>query len=119
MNNKYAVRRDSTGKVTTITRDDGAEIALVEGNRDFDEFLKWDAAQEKPLDRSDKQPEPPTFQDRRRIEYEKQGVTIEALTVALWEKMVEGRSAAADELQRKRDAIKEQFPAQTAQTVKG
>lgn len=47
---------------------------------------------------------------RRALEYAKQGATVEALTVALWEKIVEGRDDAAAALQVKRAAVKTEFP---------
>lgn len=43
---------------------------------------------------------------KRAVEYVKQGATVEALVVALWEKVIEGRPAAADALQEKRVAVK-------------
>ena len=48
----YKLRYDmNTGKVTSITRlSDGASIPLCEGNTDYQEFLKWNKAQETPLD---------------------------------------------------------------------
>lgn len=42
-------------------------------------------------------------------EFEKQGVTIEAMVKALWEKTVKGDSTTADTLEVKREAIKDQF----------
>lgn len=46
----------------------------------------------------------------RKMEYEKEGITIDALTVAVWEKLIEGRSESADALQAKRLAIKQKIP---------
>lgn len=40
--------------------------------------------------------------------------SLDALVVALWEKLVEGRGAAADDLQVRRAAIKAAFPKPTA-----
>ena len=47
---------------------------------------------------------------QRKEEYNNQGVTIEALTVALWEKLANNNSTEFDSLQAKREAIKQQFP---------
>lgn len=47
---------------------------------------------------------------RRALEYSKEGATVEALTVALWEKIVEGRDEAANALQLKRAAVKAELP---------
>lgn len=119
MSSNYQLNRFN-GKVLSVTRmEDGATFPISSDNALAREFIEWNEKQPVPFDLRDQEPQAATAAELRKAEYEKQGVTVEALTVALWEKMVEGRSAAADELQRKRDAIKEQFPAQAAQTVKG
>uniref|UniRef100_A0A6M3K6Q7 Uncharacterized protein n=1 Tax=viral metagenome TaxID=1070528 RepID=A0A6M3K6Q7_9ZZZZ len=38
------------GKVHSVIREDGSCIPLVEGNTDFQDFLKWNSEQEVPLD---------------------------------------------------------------------
>lgn len=48
----------------------------------------------------------PSTDERRKAEYEKQGVTIEALTVAIVEHLIEGKPEALAALQVKREAIK-------------
>jgi len=52
----------------------------------------------------------PTYIEKRRAAYLHEGVTPEALTIALTEKVAENRSEALDALQAKRAAIKLQFP---------
>ena len=46
----------------------------------------------------------------RKDEYEKRGVTTEAMVVALWEKIVENRPEKAEELQVIRNEVKQQIP---------
>ena len=48
--------------------------------------------------------------EKRRLEYVKRGATDAALTVALWEKLVEGKPEAADALQAVRVAVKAEIP---------
>lgn len=48
----------------------------------------------------------PSPEERCRAAYLAAGITPEALIAALWEKVVEGRPASADELQARREAIK-------------
>jgi hypothetical protein len=48
--------------------------------------------------------------ERRLDEYNKRGATEAALTVALWEKLVEGRPAEAERLQAIREQVKAEFP---------
>ncbi|MCX7804800.1 MAG: hypothetical protein N3A38_06370 [Planctomycetota bacterium] len=50
--------------------------------------------------------ESPTVGDRRKAEYEARGATIEALTVALWELVVEKRPEAAEAIQEVRADVK-------------
>ena len=47
--------------------------------------------------------------ENRKAEYIKEGCTEEALIVALWEKVIEGRPEAADALEVKRQAVKEKI----------
>lgn len=46
------------------------------------------------------------YKDQRKSEYP----TLEQLTVALWEKVVENRPEAADELQAIREEVKARYP---------
>ncbi len=46
----------------------------------------------------------------RLVAYEKEGVSIDAMIVALWEKEVEDRKDVADALEVKRQAVKKRFP---------
>lgn len=56
-------------------------------------------------------PEPvPTVAELRRKAYEAEGITDNALAVALWEKLIENKPEAADAIQVKRQAIKERIP---------
>jgi hypothetical protein len=55
--------------------------------------------------------EEPSPAEKRRAAYLSAGLTSEALAVALWEKIVEGRDEKADAIQVERDAIKARIPA--------
>lgn len=46
----------------------------------------------------------------REAEYNKEGCTIKALIVALWERIIEGRPEASDALEIKRQAVKIKYP---------
>jgi len=46
----------------------------------------------------------------REAEYQKEGCTEKAMRIALWEKIVENRSEAADALEIKRQAVKIRIP---------
>lgn len=50
------------------------------------------------------------YEGKRRIEYTKQGVTIDAMIVALWEKIVENKPQAMNDLQTKRLRVKSDIP---------
>ena len=52
----------------------------------------------------------PDLAERRQAEYDKRGATIDALTVALWEKNVEGRPEDADRIQVIREQVKLDIP---------
>lgn len=52
-------------------------------------------------------------QQRRREEYVKQGVTTDAMVVALWEKLVESRNDSANALQLKRQDVKQRISKQS------
>jgi hypothetical protein len=53
------------------------------------------------------------YQKKRKKEFLEVGCTIDELTVALWEKDVEGRPEKADELQAKRVIVKNKHPKPT------
>jgi hypothetical protein len=55
------------------------------------------------------EPEIPV-ENKREQEYDKCGCTIEAITVALWESIIEDRPEAAAELQKKREEVKAMYP---------
>lgn len=55
-------------------------------------------------------PPPPPYDRARRTAYLNEGCTIQALAVALWERDVEGRPEAAEEIQKKRLEVKRRFP---------
>lgn len=57
-----------------------------------------------------KQSRAPKIEDLRREEYEKEGITPQMMIIALWELAVENRPQAVNELQAKRQAIKEKYP---------
>lgn len=50
------------------------------------------------------------YAEKRKIGYEKEGVTVEAMAEALWEKIVENRPEKATALQTKRLVIKQKYP---------
>lgn len=60
----YEVKR-LNGIVAHILRADGTCIPRALDNRDYREFLEWNAAQPTPLDLSDKPPDPPTPEETR------------------------------------------------------
>jgi hypothetical protein len=53
---------------------------------------------------------PEDYQDKREAAYVAQGVTVEAMIAALWERVVEDRPEASESLQAIRENIKKQFP---------
>ncbi len=53
---------------------------------------------------------PEDYLDKRQAAYVQEGVTIKAMVVAVWERVVEGRPEASDALQAIRERIKAQFP---------
>ena len=53
---------------------------------------------------------PEDYLDKRRAAYLEQGITVENLVLALWERMVEGKPEASENLQALREAIHQQFP---------
>lgn len=55
-------------------------------------------------------PPKPTIEEQRKKEYFEKGLTPEKLIIALWEKIVEGRSEEADKLQAERLAVKQKYP---------
>ena len=67
--------------------------------------IKYDAIKLKEAN-----PPPPTFQELREREYLLQGITEKEMVVALWEKIVEGRTESADAIQVKREAVKAKIP---------
>lgn len=46
----------------------------------------------------------------RRNEYLKRGITSEEMLVALWEKVVENQPESANQIQTKRNGVKQKFP---------
>ena len=52
----------------------------------------------------------PTYQELRAKEYLAQGITIDKMVIAIWERVVENRSEAANLLQAKREAVKAKIP---------
>lgn len=55
-------------------------------------------------------PSPPSYQELREKEYLAKGITIDKMTIALWEKVVEGRSEETDKIQVEREAVKVKIP---------
>lgn len=50
------------------------------------------------------------YQRDRKIEYDKRGCTIEAMNVAIWERLVENRPESSDALQIIREDVKREIP---------
>ena len=50
------------------------------------------------------------IEEKRKAEYIAKCLTPEKLIIALWEKVVEGRSEEADKLQAERQKVKEKYP---------
>jgi hypothetical protein len=57
----------------------------------------------------------PVVAETRKAEYVKQGITTDALIVALWEKVVEGRPGAAEAIQAVRESVKLTIPKEEAE----
>lgn len=96
---KYGyLKKDLNGNFVAWTHPTIPEPSQEQLEKDFQE---WIAAHPEKV---------PTVDELRKSEYEKAGITIEALTVALWEKLVENRPEAADAIQAKRLEIKARFP---------
>jgi hypothetical protein len=53
---------------------------------------------------------PPDYAELRRREYIKRGCTVDALTVLLWEQIIEGRPETATALQTERVKVKNKYP---------
>lgn len=56
----YAIIRLADGRTWGIQRSDGASVPRDTGNRDWQDFVAWNAQQPSPLDLSDRPPDPPT-----------------------------------------------------------
>jgi hypothetical protein len=60
MPNSYTLVHAPSGKLLAVTRAaDGASIPLTPGNRDYQEFLNWNARQAAPLSLADRAPDVP------------------------------------------------------------
>lgn len=88
------------------------KIHLQGGNQDYSEYLAWVAKGNK-AEVVDLTPVL-SLDERRQAEYEKRGCTLDALSVALWEKVVEGRPEEADRLQVIREQVKIDVPKDVA-----
>jgi len=55
-------------------------------------------------------PPEPSVEENRKAEYLTKGLTPEKLIIALWEKVIEGRSEEADKLQAERVKVKQKYP---------
>ena len=55
-------------------------------------------------------PSLPTYQELRAKEYLAQGITIDKMVIAIWERVVENRPEASNLLQAKREAVKAKIP---------
>lgn len=89
-----------------VTDDNGVVtfVPVVGANKDYRKLLESKIEIQPYVE-----PELPLEIQRER-EYEKCGCTIAALTIALWESLIEDRPEAAQELQAKRVAVKEMYP---------
>lgn len=101
-----------TGRLVWVERlnDEGVTCCIPpdENNGDFREYNEWLAKGNAKQVVDDTWI--PTVEEKRRMEYDKQGCNDHDLLVALWEKIVEGRPEVADEMQAKRQAIKTDIP---------
>lgn len=104
-----SVKETKFGYEAVLEDDVKISIPKDTGNRHFQAIAKWLETLGNiilPMD-----PDPVlTYRELRSKEYLAQGITTEALAVATWEKAVENRPQAADDLQAKRAAIKTMFP---------
>jgi hypothetical protein len=77
-------------------------------NIDYANYLLWKEKGEKPDVRDETIVK--TYEDLRQEEYQKRGVSIRNMIVALWEKTIENQSETADELQIIREQVKLDIP---------
>lgn len=96
-----------TDQDVVIKRGDGAHIPSDMRNADYREYLAWVVAGNKPVI---EMPPDASVEELRKEEYNKRGVTLENMIVALWEAQVEGKSEALEELQAIRAQVKEDIP---------
>jgi len=78
-------------------------------NMDYWAYLGWKAQGGMPTIIDDTPPSPDYAELRRRA-YDAAGVTIGAISVAMWEDVIESRPDMAEALQAIREAIKAQYP---------
>lgn len=100
-------------RLATITLDNGDKLTST---GDQDSLEKWVAGETKGLsvdftvEYSDYVIPEETYREKRLKEYLKEGLTSDAMIVALWEKVVENRPEESNAIQLKREEIKIKFP---------
>ncbi|MEW6039934.1 MAG: hypothetical protein AB1633_00235 [Elusimicrobiota bacterium] len=55
-------------------------------------------------------PDPPSYKELREKAYDEKGATRDRMIIALWKKVIEGRSEEADKLQAARLEVKQKYP---------
>lgn len=90
---------------------DGFRIIDEEGVYFYDVQTEQEAIDKYNIDK-EREANPPeqSLEEKRKKEYFERGLTPEKLIIALWEKVVEGRSEEADKLQAERVKVKEKYP---------
>jgi len=83
---------------------DGVEVALTQ--EEVDNFLAMEAEHLLLKQRQ----EPELYKSQRADDYHGDGITIDAMVVAIWERIIEGRPENSDALQVKRLAVKARIP---------
>jgi hypothetical protein len=91
--------------MSTLTKtQNGIEVPLSQD--EIDDFN----AREKDHEQKMAAYEKIAYQDKRKEQYFLRGCTIEAMSVAIWEKIVENRPESADVLQLIRETVKTEIP---------
>lgn len=92
-----------------IMLDAGIPLKINECDEAKDSY-SFDNPTEAQLELARKIIKPPTVDELRKAEYEKRGVTIDALVIALWEAQLEGKTDALSQIQAIREQVKIDIP---------
>jgi hypothetical protein len=104
---KEYVERWEDGKLQTIVIGQ-MSIPIDTRNMDYVDYMRW--KEEGGVPSIVDMTVVPDVSEKRKTEYVKQGITTDALVVALWEKVVEGRPEASEAIQAVRTSIKMAIP---------